>query len=222
MARDTSMIKVLARWWFVALFGVVAAVAASAFALHATPQQYTAGARVLLLPPPSTTSETPNPLLRLDGLLLPAQVLSRYLQAAAEEQAEPEVTTRAAVDGTTSAPVIALEASGADSPTVMAELLRLQADVPQALAQLEDDLAVPAGSRLRTLVIASDDRAVASGSDAPRLAVAILTGGLLLTVGAVAALDRLRYAPRPERARRSIEGVSVPAPGLPSPTKSTR
>ncbi len=192
----------LFRRWYLVLAGLLltAAMGAGVFAL--VPVTYQAKASVLLLPPRTSLGKNGNPYLYLGGLNQALGILSTRMNApdyrSQLESSFPDATLEVAQDTTTTGPILTLSSS-AHSPQKSMQLMEVGLSTTgPALQSLQDQLDIPAGSRIGLMTLTTDSRPVRDTKNQLRAIVAISAVGLGGTLLTTALIDGwLLGRPRP-------------------------
>ncbi|MDT9592544.1 hypothetical protein RDV89_05660 [Nocardioides zeae] len=196
----TTVLRMLARRWYVAVVAVALAGVATLTAAGSVPTTTTAGASVLLLPPASSLGEDGNPYLYLGGLGQAADVLVARLDsedvAGPVRERHPDVEIVVTRDTTTTGPILLVTATATDASTVGPAVEDVLATVPDQLRSLQDSLGVPEGSVITSTTLTDVDLAPADTSARTRAGLAAGAVGLgaavLLTCGVDLLLMRRR------------------------------
>ena len=211
MYLSDLMASLRRRRWLVLAAIVVAAGLCATAATVLTPR-HESQANVVLIPPESTVDKGGNPYLYLGNLNQAVDVLIRAVNSdqvrTAVGDRAPDGAYEITSDWTTSAPMMILTVTAHTS----AQVTRLQSavldQIPVALGRLQDDLAVPADSRIQTKVVSSDAMpGVDRKSQAQMLAI-IGAGSLFAMLLMIAAYDNLRL----RLARRKAAAHTVARP----------
>ena len=109
----TDFLRVALRRWYVLIAGVLATVALTSAVPQVAPPDYTARGLVLLLPAEASTGAGGNPLLMLDGLTTPADVVVAYFKSEAAQElvakAAPTAEFSVEMEQSTRGPLIAVD-----------------------------------------------------------------------------------------------------------------
>jgi uncharacterized protein involved in exopolysaccharide biosynthesis len=209
-ARD--LLRSLARRWYLLVVGCLLTAGLCVGAFHVVAPSYEAHGSVLLLPPKTSVGKRGNPYLYLGGLGQAGEVLSARLNTAEVldpiEGRHPGTTLEIGPDVTTTGPILSVTVTGGSDSAAMGALTQALKTVPPVLTRLQDDLAVPAASRITVLDLTRDAVATPVTKARERAVIALaalgFAGSLLLT----GFLDGL-LAAHPRRLRRPV----IPAPG---------
>lgn len=193
----------LVRRWYLVLVGLLITGALGFATLRLVPPSYEANASDVLLPPRSSVAEDGNPFLYLGGLSQALDVLTRSLQSDASQRAvidaHPSVTYTAAPDRTTTGPILLITTEASTSEAAMAGLQSVLGLVEPTLTKLQDDLSVPAESRITVMQLAIDEQPTAVRKDQTRALLAVVAIGLVGTILLIGLIDGLLLTRRSKR-----------------------
>jgi len=185
----------LLRRWYLVVLGLLLTAGLCAAAYKVVPATYQAEASVVLLPPSISVVEGGNPYLYLGGLGQALDVLTRALQSDNAQkpitEAHPDATYTALPDRTTTGPILLVTVEGPTSEETLATLQAILDSVPPALANLQEQLAIPAGSRITSMNLAVDDEPTKIQKDRTRALLAAAAVGLVGTILLTGLLDGL-------------------------------
>lgn len=221
--------RALLRRWYVAVAGL-AALAGLCYATYGLiPVDYKSSSSVVLLPSAESMGKGTNPYLYLTGLGQAMDVLSRRMSAS-------DVTERLTAghlgasytvlaDVTSGSSILVVTAKSRSSADTQATLAAVVAQVPVELAAMQDELKVPAPSRISSMPVAPATSPLVDGK--PRLQATAGAGaaGLLAVVVLTAFLDGLlirRASRRTLRKAESPRPTGRPVHGERSSTRSRR
>lgn len=195
MYLSDLMASLRRRRWLV-LTAVVVAVGLCGGAAKALSPHYESQANVVLIPPESTVTKGGNPYLYLGNLSQAVDVLIRAVNSdqarAAVGEDAPDGSYEITADWTTSAPMMILTVKANTS----AQVARLQSavldQIPVSLAHLQDDLAVPANSRIEAKVVSSDAAPRIDKKSMVQMIGIVGAGSLFVMLLMIAAYDSLR------------------------------
>lgn len=218
-----ELLRSLARRWYVVLAGFALTAGMCAVVYEKVPATYEASGSLVLMPPSATVGTTGNPYLYLVGMSQALDVLTRRANAAEVRGAIlenfPAMTYSVDADRSTSGAIVVVKVSSPSPSETMGALKAALATVPATLKAMQDELSVPAFSRinLKTIVVAHES----SMENKAQLQLIIVTAGAggVGTVLLARMLDGLLLArrvtrgnlerPAPERSAESPD----PAPG---------
>lgn len=200
--------RVLARRWYVVLFGVLASAGLVYGVLSAVPPTYAVKSEVLLLPPASVVPAGGNPYLALGGLESIGSVASKTMT---DDRTNRLVRSQfgkldygVALDPTAAAPMVLVEVESPDPARSQAAEKFLSDRLPGVLVQLQDAAEVPRTSRITSTSVIQADLPVVHRTAQVRAAVVAGALGVGLTVLAAAGIDVLA-------ARRRLRSDDGPA-----------
>lgn len=213
MYLSDLMASLRRRRWLV-LAAVIVAVGLCGGAAKTLTPQHESQANVVLIPPESTVDKGGNPYLYLGNL---GQAVDVLIRAVNSDQVRAAVSDRApdggyeiTSDWTTSAPMMILTVKAHTSD----EVTRLQSavldQIPVALTHLQDDLAVPANSRIETKVVSSDAVPRVDKKSMVQTLAILGAGSLFAMLLVIAAYDNLRL--RLARRKAAAHPVARPEP----------
>lgn len=198
----------LRRWYFV-LAGILITAAGGLFVWTAVPPSYQATSTAVLLPPTSLVGKEGNPYLFMGGLEQVLTVLTVRLRSA--EVAEPLIQGRGDLsylvekDPASPGPIMRITATGNSEASAMELLDEVVQVIPANLVVMQDQLRIPAFSRVEVMTIVQDQTADLLIKDQLRVLLAAVAGGLAATVLVTALLDRVMISRRKKRDERRIE-----------------
>ena len=201
----------LRRWYFVVV-GVLLTACAALLLSSVVPPTYKGTARVVLLPPASLVTPGGNPYLFLGGLDQALSVLSVRLGSGSvqEEIVKGHAGTGyvAEKDLASSGPIM-LITSESESPESSLQMLDdVLKVVPQNLVIMQDQLNVPASSRITAMTIVRENEALIDRKSQLRAVLAAVAVGGCITVLVTGLLDRLITSRKgTKRRRRQDTGV---------------
>jgi hypothetical protein len=225
-----DLLRSLARRWYLLVVGCLMTAGLCFGAFHLVNPTYEAHGSVLLLPPKTSVGKRGNPYLYLGGLGQAGEVLSARLNTAEVldpiKAQHPGTTLEIGPDATTTGPILSVTATGGSDVAAMGSLARALQTVPQVLARLQDDLRVPATSRITVLDLTTDAVAtpLTKARDRAVIALAALgfAGSLLLT-GFLDGLLAARLRRQPQRLQAApgwvLDPAFEPAPAVAAPAR---
>ncbi|MCX6499113.1 MAG: hypothetical protein NTU93_09970 [Arthrobacter sp.] len=195
----------LRRWYFVVI-GILLTVCGALFVTTVVPPTYKGTARIVLIPPGTLVTSGGNPYLFLGGLEQALSVLGvRLGSGSVGEQVlngHPGRSYVAEKDPLSPGPIM-LITTEAESPEsslrVLDDVLKV---VPQNLEGMQDQLNVPASSRITALTIVREDNPKIDTKSQLRAVLGSVAAGGAMTVLLTGSLDRLLSSPRRARRRR--------------------
>ncbi|WP_369046944.1 hypothetical protein [Sinomonas sp. P10A9] len=208
--RLRTVLRALLRRWYAVIAGLLGVAGLCAYLYGVVPADYKTSGSVVLLPSSEAVGPGGNPYLYLNGLGQAMDVLTRRLSApdAVERltQGHPMASYVAAADITSGSSILVV-AVKSRSANESADLVQaILADVPSELASMQDELRVPAQSRISSVRVAPPPAPVIDSKTRIQAVAAAGVGSLLALVLLIAMLDSLllRYARR-RSARARIE-----------------
>ena len=211
--------RMLLRWKWVIVPGLVLALGAGAFVYERGEPEYTRTASYLLLTPVQTEEGPSNPLLFLgNGVTITASVLAAKVSDSETvgrlTAGEPGVTYTAVLDAAVGAPVVQTSVTGSDTASVDRVLAALQDELEAGLATLQRESGAPENTWVTLHSFTEDPQAVPSSAVALRNAIAATAGALVLVLLLVAALEGGRRRRAARRAQTPVaEGPAGTLPG---------
>lgn len=188
-----AFLKVVRRRWYVLLLGLLLTVAVASGAAITTPPSYTARGLVLVLPSREVLKKSPNPLLDLDGLVLPTQVLVSYYASANVQaqlkKAAPTADVTVSLDDSTGGPIIAVDVSDPTSAGTIKTLNYVVGSIAPDLARIQAQMGAPPGSTLSSTPLVVDKTAQSDRKSQVRVTVAAAVAGLAVTAFLIFAVD---------------------------------
>lgn len=206
----------LLRRWYCVLAGVLMTAVAGLLTMVVVPSTYQATSTAVLLPPASLVGADGNPYLYMGGLDQVLTVLTVRLNST--EVTEPtlqgldKASFTVEKDPTTPGPIMLITATGDSQQNAMRLMEKVVQIVPDNLVLMQDQLRIPAFSRVEVMTVVQDESAELLLKDQLRLLLAVVAVGLALTVLATAVLDRglTNRKSRKERAGQTDEATSEP------------
>lgn len=201
----------LLRRWYIIVAGLLVTAALCGVAFIKIPLTYEATGSVLLLPPKSSVGSRGNPYLYLGGLAQAVEVLSARLNASTIrkpiEESHPDTTFDVGQDQTSTGPLLSVSVSSNSEAETLAVVKAVMAEVPRALTGMQDDLQIPEGSRIGSLILTDPTEATELSKTRSRGVIALAGVGVAGTVLLAGLLDGLLMART--RRRQAID----PSPG---------
>ena len=217
------------RRWYVLVLGLLVTGALTYQVYTTSEPTYEISGTAVLLPGSSTVPEGGNGFLYLGGLNPALEVLMRSANSDAtvteilgDDPGATGYTVERDLDA--SGPIVLVTATS-DSASVARTTLRAVLDVlPERLATLQTDVAVPDAARMSVLDLAVDQEPTALTSDRTRSVLAVVGVGIVATLlltalvdGLLLSISRRRAARRAKRAEAAPADVP-PTTGVPSTT----
>lgn len=215
--------RALLRRWYVALAGLAALAGLCNAVYGMVPVDYKTTGSVVLLPSAESMGKGTNPYLYLTGLGQAMDVLTRRMAApdlvARLTVGHPSASYTVLPDVTSGSSILVVTVksrSGADAQATMAAVVDA---VPVELAAMQEELKVPAASRISSMPVAQPTDPIADGK--PRLQATAGAGaaGLLVVLVLTAFLDGLllrrsgRRSVRTDRSPRRMRQAAIGATG---------
>lgn len=208
------LVSALLRRWYLVLPALILAASGTYFVVDRIGPTYTAEASILLLPPTSIEGDGSdtvqvNPYMSLGGLTPARDVLvhtmtSRSAREAIEKQ-YPGSDYDFLPDITVSGPLISVQASSSSKATAIALLNDLTARTPQALLDLQGNLAIKGDVRITAQTLAADRTPQTVHKGQIRAGIVVAGGLLCVLLLAICLLDGLLMAHRRAAARETAE-----------------
>lgn len=217
----SDMLRSLLRRWYVVVLGLALTALGVYGAQALTPVNYSATSTVVLLPPEKSVEDGNNPYLYLGGLGQALNVLVISMNSEAKQTAiigtdgTQEFTLEQ--DSTTTGPIIQIAVQAPTAGQALALVDKVTAQVPVTLNELQDELKVPKDAKIGTMTLAESQEAETENRRQLQVMIVVAGGGLVLTVLAVAALEKLLSRRKPKRKNRTPKrnhddhGASGPA-----------
>jgi len=205
-----DFLSALRRRWYLVLVGLLLTGALGYGAYTTNPPTYTARGLVLLLPSKAALKGSPNPLLDLDGLQLPGQVLVAYY-ASANAQAQFKAAVPAAgisvsIDDSTGGPVIAVDVTDPTPGGTMKALNYVIDSIPTDLARIQANVGAPEDSAVRSSPLVVDSKAKPVYSGMIRMTIAAVGVGVVGTAVVVFAVDGIALRRRRGKLAKRSQG----------------
>lgn len=211
----SRLLGVIVRWWYVLLIGLLVTVGLGYAAIIAVPPTYTAKGLVLLLPSTEVVGTGGNPLLSLEGLDQPANlVVSQLNSNEAREQVEafaPKAEYTVAMDDSTRGPVVSIAATAPDPAVALSVQHYLASQIPATLDALQRQVEAPPKSLVTSMPLVMDQVAQARNTTTLRAVIAAVVAGLVLTMLATFALDGIMARSRGARGDKRRSETRPPA-----------
>jgi len=196
----------LRRWYFV-LAGLLLTGMAAGYTWTAVPPMYRATATSVLVPPSSLVGENGNPYLYMSGLDQALTVLTVRLNSAEVVdpllQSHRDASLTVEKDVTTPGPIMRVTATDSSREGVMQLLQDAARIVPANLSVMQDQLRIPAFSRVTAMTVVQDDVPALMTKDRLRVILGVIALGLAVTVLGTAVADRMMTRRRNRRGRRT-------------------
>jgi uncharacterized protein involved in exopolysaccharide biosynthesis len=196
----------LVRRWYILLLGFALAVGGAVYVQRTIPVQYSAQASMVLLPPEIQVEEGGNPYLQLGGLNQALDILSQRMTS---ESTRSDISRdfrgasyTAGADASTSGPILVIDTTSKTASTSLDMVAQLKQTSRQTLDAMQEELSIPAASRIRIADVTTDRHATVDAKTRTQLTLATVAGGIVLTILVAAGVDRLLTA---RRTRRTAE-----------------
>lgn len=206
----------IVRRWYALVSGLLIVSGLSYFLYGLIPVDYKVSGSAVLLPSEQSVGVGGNPYLFLSGLGQAMDVLTRKMTApevtARLTQDFPKTTYTVAPDVTSGSSILVVTVKSSTSAQAMAALSRVLNDVPSELTAMQDELKVPANSRISSMQVAQPDAPIVDGKPRIQAVAAAGVAGVLFAVLFTALLDGvlLRRAERRARSRHSLADEAEP------------
>jgi hypothetical protein len=170
------------------------------------PPEYAARGLVVLMPPRGVSATGDNPFLDLGGLDLPARVLVAYYSsnstADAIKAVSPNADVTVSIEESTRSPVIAVDVLDTSPQDALKTLDYVVGTIPTNLTSLQAEVKAPAETRVTSMNLTIDQRAVPDLTNLVRYLIVVGVGVPALTAllaiaidGAIRRRARLRNQP---------------------------
>lgn len=206
-----EVLQGLLRRWYIVLIGILATAGLAGYVFVTTPPTFEAKASVVLVPPLAQIAEGSNPFLYMGGLEQALAVLTVRLGSPAV--AEPilgndaDLTYSAARDTGTAGPIIVINAEGNTQEATLRVLDDVVKAVPTSMKFLQDELDVSQKTRISILTIVQDSKAKPVTKSQMRLVLAVVGAGLVGTLLATAAIDRILLSMKKRRLEKNLDAI---------------
>ncbi|UXM89863.1 hypothetical protein [Paenarthrobacter sp. JL.01a] len=223
-----KILKSLLRRWFIVVLGLALTAGACFFLQQSAPDNYKAQASLVLLPSTKSVGEAGNPYLGLGGMSEALDILTRKMSSEEfkekiRDQAGTSTFTAEADKGTSGA-ILLITASSHDADQALRLLDTVMNQAPVALTELQDVLNVPTTSRISTMKLLEDNKAVPEVKARTQLLLVTAAGGVALSVVVTVLIDGLLLSRKQRRnsgSSHKASGPNPPAPGSARQKKSS-
>ena len=223
-----KILKSLIRRWFIVVLGLALTAGACFFLQQSAPDNYKAQASLVLLPSTKSVGEAGNPYLGLGGMSEALDILTRKMSSeefkeSIREQSGASTFTAEADKGTSGA-ILLITASSHDEDQALRILDTVMNQAPVALTQLQDVLNVPTSSRISTMKLLEDSKAVPEVKARTQLLLVTAAGGVAFTVLITALIDGLLLSRKHRRSEERTDkpsGPKTPSRASAGPRKSS-
>jgi hypothetical protein len=218
-----KILKSLIRRWFIVVLGLAVTAGACFFLQQNAPDNYKAQASLVLLPSTKSVGEAGNPYLGLGGMSEALDILTRKMSSeefkeTIREQSGASTFTAEADKGTSGA-ILLITASSPDSGQALKILDTVMNQAPVALTELQDVLNVPTTSRISTMKLLEDSKAVPEVKARTQLLLVTAAGGVAFSIMLTVLIDGLLLS---RKHRKSTEPTDKPAGSKPPTPPATR
>ncbi|MEV7662441.1 hypothetical protein [Paenarthrobacter sp. NPDC089316] len=219
-----KIVKSLIRRWFIVVLGLALTAGACFFLQQSAPDNYKAQASLVLLPSTKSVGEAGNPYLGLGGMSEALDILTRKMSSEEFKESVREKsgasTFTAEADKGTSGAILLITASSHDEDQALKILDTVMNQAPVALTDLQDVLNVPTTSRITTMKLLEDSKAVPEVKARTQLLLVTAAGGTVFTIMLTVLIDGLLLS----RKRRKTTEPSASTPGAkhPAPPSARR
>lgn len=184
----------LLRRWYMVLIGIMLTAAAGLFVFRTVPVTFEATSSLVLIPPVTTVSGGSNPYLYMGGLDQALSVLTVRMNSPVVADPilgkDPELSYAMGKDMTTAGPIMVISAAGDTEARTLNVLNQIVKSVPSNMKILQDQLQIPADTRITVMTIVTDTTAKAVNKKQIRSLLTVIAGGLALTLLLTALFDR--------------------------------
>lgn len=205
----------LARWWWLSIATLLAAIAAGAALYSSASPTYSANSTIVMMPPKAVLVQAQvdksqyapnNPLLYLDSLGNSRDVVVRNLSGKdVTDQLKkqfPGAQVTVAADATSNSPLILVKSTASDRQTALDSMKAVTTMVPTSLTQLQDRLGIQPLQRITSMTVTMDTDAAKSSKVPLEMGIVGFAGTSLLGLALIALLDQLRNRRRRRAAAR--------------------
>lgn len=201
----------LVRRWYAMTVGLLI-VAGGCYYLYATtPLDYRSTGSIVLMPSAGSVGKSGNPYLFLNGLGQAMDVLMRRLSSpdlsSGFTHGHPGSSYTVAPDVTSGSSILVVTAKSTSSEETTAMVETIIAKAPSVLAAMQDELKVPAESRISSMQVADIPNPVVDAKPRIQKVAGAAAGGSLLVLLGTALLDGLIL--RASRRRSGANGSSA-------------
>jgi hypothetical protein len=211
----SEFVGAILRRWYIALLGLMLTGGLAYGAMAVAPPNYHGRGLVVLLPSQAAVGPGGNPFLALDGLDLPARVVVAYFASSSTQadiaKAAPGADVTVAMEESTRGPVIAIDATAPTPAQVLGALKFVAGAIPTALSHLQDEVAAPKSSQIRSEPLTMDKRPTQVHKATIRLVILAVGLGLAATGFLTFSIDGLV---RRRAALRSATSTDIGRPGI--------
>lgn len=219
-----KILKSLGRRWFIVVLGLALTAGACFVLQRSTPDNYKAQASLVLLPSTQSVGETGNPYLGLGGMSEALDILTRKMSSEEFKETVREqtgaATFTAEADRGTSGAILLITATSHDADQALRVLETVMEQAPMALTELQDVLNVPNASRISTMKLLEDSKAVPEVKARTQLLLVTAAGGTAFTGIITVLLDGLLLT-RKGRKNTQVSGNHT-EPKPPNPASRRR
>ncbi|MGL3806242.1 hypothetical protein ACSYDW_09115 [Paeniglutamicibacter sp. R2-26] len=191
----SDLLKSLLRRWYIVLVGLCVTAGMVFVAYSITPVTYKATATVVLLPPKKSVAEGDNPYLYMGGLGQALNVLVITMNSASTQaevlNGRDGLGYALEQDTTTTGPIINITTAAPTNTEALDLLGQVVELVPQTLDGLQSQLEVPGNAKIGSMTLAQAHEADTENKRQLQLMAGAGAAGLIGTVLAVAAIDKL-------------------------------
>jgi hypothetical protein len=214
-----TLARALLRRWYAVVAGLLALVGLCYSVYSVVPADYKTTGSIVLLPSSETMGKGSNPYLYLTGLGQAMDVLTRRMSApdvdAQFTRDHPAASYTIAADVTSGSSILVVTVKSRTSADATATMEAIIGAVPRELSAMQDELKVPAYSRISSMPVAAPTTPTVEGKARLQATAAAGAAGFIAVMALTALLDGLllrrsrRRAAAGEtsaRASRSIRG----------------
>jgi len=221
-----KILKSLIRRWFIVVLGLAVTAGACFYLQQNAPDNYKAQASLVLLPSTKSVGEAGNPYLGLGGMSEALDILTRKMSSeefkeTIREQSGASTFTAEADKGTSGA-ILLITASSGDADQALKILDSVMNQAPVALTELQDVLNVPTTSRISTMKLLEDSKAVPEVKARTQLLLVTAAGGVAFSIMITVLIDGLLLSRKQRKSQEPTDKPAGPKPPAPPATRQRK
>ncbi|MCP2046883.1 UNVERIFIED_ORG: capsular polysaccharide biosynthesis protein [Paenarthrobacter nicotinovorans] len=221
-----KILKSLIRRWFIVVLGLAVTAGACFYLQQNAPDNYKAQASLVLLPSTKSVGEAGNPYLGLGGMSEALDILTRKMSSeefkeTIREQSGASTFTAEADKGTSGA-ILLITASSGDADQALKILDSVMNQAPVALTELQDVLNVPTTSRISTMKLLEDSKAVPEVKARTQLLLVTAAGGVAFSIMLTVLIDGLLLSRKHRKSKEPTDKPAGPKPPAPPATRQRK
>jgi hypothetical protein len=206
-----TLARALLRRWYAVIAGLVALGGLCYSVYNVVPADFKTTGGIVLLPSSETMGKGSNPYLYLTGLGQAMDVLTRRMSAPDVEAQftdnHPDASYTIAADVTSGSSILVITVKSRTSADATATMEAIVKAVPHELSAMQEDLKVPAYSRISSMPVAEPTKPTVEGKARLQATAAAGAAGFLAVVALTALLDGLLLRRSRRRAARGATSV---------------